>query len=565
MIKQHNSYKYAKGVVCGEINAPKYVKLQCSEFLNIANGNDKDYMIDENRVNAIDNLLKILIMHKGLSVGKSVYEAAAGFQWLFFIAILCTVERADKSKRKYETVILEICRKNGKTFLIAVIFILLLLLEPKFSKFYSVAPDGSLSREVKTALKEILSCSPATAGKHKGKEKFRILRDKITCNITDNEYIPLNYSRDRLDGKEPSVFLVDEVGALPSNYAIEAMKSGQLNIRNRLGCIISTKYPKSNNPFEDEVEHAKKVLDGLSEDKRTFALLYEPDNKTDWSTDDGILEQSNPLALEVPEIMEELKRKREAAIEAEAKRENFITKHCNIIYQGVGTESYIDVAEVKECRADHIDWTGREVYLGVDLAMSRDNCAVAMSAADEETGEVFGDVIAFIPEDKIEEKNRTEKIDYREFINALKCVACGDATVDYAVIEEHVLTIEKQYGVTVMGIGFDRYNALSSAQKWERAGYTVVQIKQHSSVLHPPTKWLEELVLSRKFHYEENKLLEINFENARCVYDTNLNRYVNKKKSNGKVDMVVALINSLYLLQQNTIFNTAMDWCIQVI
>ena len=50
------------------------------------------------------------------------------------------------------------------------------------------------------------------------------------------------------------------------------------------------------------------------------------------------------------------------------------------------------------------------------------------------------------------------------------------------------------------------------------------------------------------------KLLEINFENARCTYDTNMNRYVTKKKSTGKVDMVVALINACYLLQQDIIF-----------
>ena len=56
--------------------------------------------------------------------------------------------------------------------------------------------------------------------------------------------------------------------------------------------------------------------------------------------------------------------------------------------------------------------------------------------------------------------------------------------------------------------------------------------------------------MDKKFRYEDNKLLEINFQNARCVYDTNLNRYVTKKKSNGKVDMVVALINAIYLLQQ---------------
>ena len=61
----------------------------------------------------------------------------------------------------------------------------------------------------------------------------------------------------------------------------------------------------------------------------------------------------------------------------------------------------------------------------------------------------------------------------------------------------------------------------------------------------------------------KNTLLEINFENARCTYDTNMNRYVTKKKSQGKVDMVAALINAVYLLQQDVIFND--DWVVQVI
>jgi phage terminase large subunit-like protein len=64
--------------------------------------------------------------------------------------------------------------------------------------------------------------------------------------------------------------------------------------------------------------------------------------------------------------------------------------------------------------------------------------------------------------------------------------------------------------------------------------------------------------------YEENKLLEINFQNARCTKDTNNNLYVNKKKSNGKVDMVVSLINAIYLLQQDVFLNN-MDFVVQVI
>lgn len=558
------AYQYAQDVVKSNINAPKYVKLQCKEFLMIADDKLKKYCLNKERLETIEKLLSLMVMPKGLQAGRTIKDSLAGFQWLLIVAVLCTVYRDKPEKRRYERAVFEICRKNGKTFLIGVIFLLLFFLEPKLSKFYSVAPDGSLSREVKSAIHDIIISSPALAGKYNGKDKFKMLRDQITCNLTENDYFPLNYSTSRLDGKLPNVFLVDEAGALPNPYAIEAMASGQLTILNKLGFIISTKYPTIQNPFEDECDYAKRVLDGTVEDDSEFSLLYEPDNKKDWASDDGILEQSNPLALEVPEIMDDLKKKRQQAIEVQSKRENFITKHCNIIYQGMGTESYISVADLQACRASEpIDWTGREVFLGVDLSMSNDNCSVAMCSYDEDLGKVLFKTMAFIPEGRIEEKNRLEKINYYDYCKAGWCIACGDRTIDYSVIEDYVLTLEEKMGVKINSLGYDRYNAISSAQKWESEGLVTVEIKQHSSVLHPPTKWLSELVEDGKVLYEPDKLVELNFDNARCTYDTNLNRYVNKKKSNGKVDEVVALINAMYLLQQNVLLKGTLDWVAQ--
>lgn len=558
------AYQYAQDVVKGNINAPKYVKLQCKEFLMIADDKLKKYCLNKERLETIEKLLSLMVMPKGLQAGRTIKDSLAGFQWLLIVAVLCTVYRDKPEKRRYERAVFEICRKNGKTFLIGVIFLLLFFMEPKLSKFYSVAPDGSLSREVKSAIHDIIISSPALAGKYNGKDKFKMLRDQITCNLTENDYFPLNYSTSRLDGKLPNVFLVDEAGALPNPYAIEAMASGQLTILNKLGFIISTKYPTIQNPFEDECDYAKRVLDGTVEDDSEFSLLYEPDNKKDWASDDGILEQSNPLALEVPEIMDDLKKKRQQAIEVQSKRENFITKHCNIIYQGMGTESYISVADLQACRASEpIDWTGREVFLGVDLSMSNDNCSVAMCSYDEDLGKVLFKTMAFIPEGRIEEKNRLEKINYYDYCKAGWCIACGDRTIDYSVIEDYVLTLEEKMEVKINSLGYDRYNAISSAQKWESEGIVTVEIKQHSSVLHPPTKWLSELVEDGKVLYEPDKLVELNFDNARCTYDTNLNRYVNKKKSNGKVDEVVALINAMYLLQQNVLLQGTLDWVAQ--
>ena len=149
----------------------------------------------------------------------------------------------------------------------------------------------------------------------------------------------------------------------------------------------------------------------------------------------------------------------------------------------------------------------------------------------------------------MDSKSRTEKIDYRQFIDAMKCVACGGRVIDYAVVEEFVFSVEETYGCRVAYIGYDRRNAMSSAQKWDEK-YETVEIRQHSSVLHAPTKLLQEHILEGRFRYDENRLLELNFQNAKVNFDTNKNMYVNKKKSTGKVDMVVALINALFLLQK---------------
>ena len=553
------AYEYCLNCIDKE-TTPKYVKLQMQEFMNVYDGKSDKYIISKDKVKQLENILKILIMPKGLKAGQSLYNCTTGYQWLFYTAILCTVYKDNPQKRRYETGILEICRKNFKTYTIATLFIILFLSEPQFSKFYSVAPDGSLSKEIKGAIEETIKSSPLVY-EYKDTKRFRITRDYIRFNPKESLYSPLAFSTSRMDGKLPNVFCADEVGALNTNYPIEAMRSGQLNILNKLGFIISTKYPTIDNPFEDEVSYSKKVLDGIIEDDTRFSLLYEPDNPKNWETDDLVLKQSNPVALEIPEIWEDLLKKRAYAIAVESARENFVTKHCNIIYQGTGTESYVDVADVQKCKVTNIDWTGRVVYLGLDLSETNDNTSVSMVAVDDDNN-ILADSVAFIPDGRINEKNAFEKIDYREFIRTMKCIACGDRVIDYAVVEDFILNIEAKYGVQVQAIGYDRYNALSTAQKLERAGYNMVEVRQHSSVLHPPTKLLKEYILNGKFAYTENKLLEINFQNARCTHDTNKNLYVTKKKSKGKVDMVVSLINAVYLLQQDILLNQ-MDFVVQ--
>lgn len=189
----HPSYLYAKSVVSRKVNAPKYVIKQARQFIRIADGKDKTYCINTATVNTVDSLLKIFVMPTGARRGESMYAATIGYQWLFYIAVLCTVYREDKSCRRYQTAVLEIARKNFKTFTVAVIFLLLFFTEPKFSKFFSVAPDGTLSKEIQSAIHEIIAATPALCGdSERGyTAKFKDTRDYVLCIPTQNKFTPL--------------------------------------------------------------------------------------------------------------------------------------------------------------------------------------------------------------------------------------------------------------------------------------------------------------------------------------------------------------------------------------
>lgn len=546
-IKESTAFKYA--LWCIEEDNKQvgiYVKKQAKEWIEIVEGRNKEAYFNEKFFKKMCKLLKLMI-HPDLGGKITLYEGMEQYAWFFVVAVLCTRCKSDNS-RYYETGLLEISRKNYKTFVAAIIFIIGMLIEPRFSRFFSVAPDFKLSSELKLAVKKIVKCSPALI------KYFKINRDMIMCKITESEYVPLAYSNDGMDGKLANIFLADEAGAL-DEYPVEAMRSSQITLINKLGIVISTQYPNDNNVMLDEIDYAKKVLDGLTDDKRYFSLLYEPDEKLikEWQTNDLVIYQSNPVAVSTPRIFETLKKKRALAILYENKRENYLCKHNNILYQGLGTEGYVDINIVKECviKEDLNFWKGKKVYLGLDLSMSEDNTSVAMITEEED--KLYAKVWAFIPKDRVEIKSNKEGLRYSKMIKQKICYPCGDDAIDYSFIEDFILGIEDKYGVKILQIGFDRYNCMSTAKKLEKAGYEVVEVIQHSKYLHFPTKTLKEYILHRTFKYEENRLLEINFSNAKCTEDTNKNKYVNKKKSKNKVDMVVATIIALYCLLDNKI------------
>lgn len=101
-----------------------------------------------------------------------------------------------------------------KTFITALLFIILLLLEPPYSNFFSVAPTLELSKLIFTEVTNQLNNSPILA------KNFRITNKYILCTRNHNKFTPLATGKQTMDGRLANVFVVDEVGALRDSLKI---------------------------------------------------------------------------------------------------------------------------------------------------------------------------------------------------------------------------------------------------------------------------------------------------------------------------------------------------------
>ena len=335
---------------------------------------------------------------------------------------------------------------------------------------------------------------------------------------------------------------------MPDRANFDAMKSGQKNVLNPLVFRTTTAYPIDNSMMIAELEYIDKVLDGVQEDENVFPLLYYAEEDHLW--DDTGLYQSNPLRVE--ENYEIIRKNRSKAMIQDELVTEYLTKEMNVFCPSEEGEAYISHEDLIKCRMTeeelaNFSWVGRDIYSGIDMALTDDNVAYGFVSYDytEDMFYIFSK--AFIPINSVDKKIRKEHVDYRQFIRNGNCIACGDRTVSYKTIETTYLDDLEELEVRNLCLGYDKMNCIHTKNFLEDYGVTTEEIKQYSTTLHKGTKLLKEYILNGKVRYIPNGLLEINFANARVMRDNMDNMYINKKRSIGKVDMVASIINAMCL------------------
>ncbi|BAB80824.1 terminase large subunit [Clostridium perfringens] len=558
MLLLDKAIRYAKDVVDGKEITTKEVKQQCQIFLDDYYEKQYDesfeFCFDEDKLLVINNLLKLFNFATGFIKGN-VLEGLVGFQALFLCAIFGWRYKNDRDKFRYRDVVLFIPRKNAKTFIIAIVIILLMLTEEEYSEFYSICLDRELATEVKKAMTQIINASPALT---KYFNISKILSGKVTCKLTNSYYQARTAEADKNNAIRPCVVCVDEVGAFKDNSNIQAMRSGQLSVKNPLMLKITTAYANSDSIMLEELEYVKAVLEGTIENKKLFALLYYADREEAWR--DNAIYKANPLRVE--ENYKEIMENRDIAKVKVSEQEEFLTKHLNIFLETNEINKYVDIKAWKKCRVDKIDFSGKHIMVGVDLSVTTDLTAVSIMY--KENNILYCHSKAFLPLDSL--AKRRERIDYKRYAELGYCDIHDGMTVNYTLVEEYIRSLEDKYNCTIDYIITDPMNAGEMMDRLKQ-DYNVIKLRQTYTNLSPATKEFRKKIYDGEVKYEKNELLDWCMSNAITTKGKSDDEMLAKENKNKqRIDMVAALIFCYtQLLKDNNNYNAIeqllnMDW-----
>lgn len=546
MILLDRALQYATDVVEGREVTTWETTKQCAIFIKDyykrQYEDDFEFCFDEDELQTINDLLKLLNFATGFVENKQVLESLAPFQAFFIANIFGWRYKDNRRKFRYNDVTLFIARKNAKTAIIGIVFILLLLTEQNYSEFYSICLTKELAAEIKKIMAQLINASPLI------KNHFIVSVPKtgrITCKLTNSYFEPRVAEAGKNNSIRPSAFVSDEHANFTENSNFTAMKSGQKNVINPLTFRTTTAYAINASVMEEDIDYIRKVLNKVVENERMFALLYYADKETIWN-DTGLL-QANPLRVD--ENYKTMREDREKALVQTNLQEEFITKTCNVFTQENENEKYLNIEEWKKGETPEVDFTDLEVIVGVDLSISTDLTAVSIMAKKE--GKYLLHSRGFLPRETL--AKRREKIDYVAYERQGYCDIHDGFIVSYSKVEEYIRSIEEVHKCKIKAIVSDPYNAIQMMESLSTE-YNVIILKQTYTNLSAPTKAFRNDTYEGNIQYEQNKLLDW------CVSNAILNKgksedvmLAKEDKNKQRIDLLAAAIfaySQLYLLDK---------------
>jgi phage terminase large subunit-like protein len=430
-------------------------------------------------------------------------------------------------------VIISFGRKNGKSALAAML-LLVHLVGPaarKNSQIYSAA----LSREQAALVFRLAAQMIRQSPELNELVTIRESRKELFCGLTGVTYRALSADATTAFGLSPVLIVHDELGQVsgPRHSLYEALETATGAQESPLSIVISTQAASDADLLSTLIDDAQ-----AGHDPRTKLFLYSADKEADPFSEEAI-KQANPAFGDFLDATEVL------AMAADAKRmpsreaefRNFI------LNQRVEAVNPFVTEQVWKANAGtEIGWD--TVYAGLDLSETSDLTALVLVSP---VGQTWGVRSTFwLPAEGLEDRARKDHVPYDVWHKQGHLHTTPGRSVEYEYVAKHIATLFET--MNIRKVAFDRWN-MKHLRPWlVKAGLSdstiaerFVDFGQGFASMSPALRNLESLLLAEKLRHAMQPVLLMCARNAVVKTDEAGNRKLDKRRSRGRIDGMVAL------------------------
>jgi len=532
------AFDYEEGVETGRIVACNYLKKAVRRSKELR----KKYSYSEAELRRVASLFYYMYIPVN---DRPTQFLPAPWQCWILLNLFGTID-PENGKRLFNEALIFVSRKSGKTMFGAALAIIFLTKYGGMqSQSFGAATVQKQAQQLMDYAKLIIRNSPAL------RRRIKSYRDELRYDDGESMHSLSQLSEqqaERADGSNPSFCLYDEAHAFVTDKLKEVIITGMGARYNPLFLTVTTAgFLTVGFPLYTQVELGKKVLDGKVEDDHTFYALYELDSEEEAMGDIAVLEKANP-GLGIAVSVERLEQMRDKAKLLPSSWKHFLVKNCNL-FQADAADPFIKDDDFVLCcnPFDEAELIGGRCWIGLDLSNSVDLTAATALVEHPKTKVLHVIPLHFFPGSRPDKRVRANGVDLSDWIEQGYIIEHPDR-IDYDDVYNRLLTFFKNYNVQC--VGYDPFSAHELQAKLkgnlELSHIPIVPVPQSMSVMSPPSKYFEYLVLNKKIELGQNPVLRYCNANARLKFSktSNLIR-ISKDDQLNPIDSIISTVVAL--------------------
>lgn len=430
---------------------------------------------------------------------------------------------------------LSVARKNGKSALIAAI-LLAHIVGPE-ARQNSQIISGARSRDQASLVfklaEKMVRLSPRLS------QIIKIVpSQKSLVGLPMNvDYRAISAEAGTAHGLSPVLAILDEVGQVrgPTDSFIEAIETAQGAHEDPLLIAISTQASNDGDLFSiwlDDAANAK--------DKRIVSHVYTAPEDCE-VMDRNAWKGANP-ALGKFRSLKDIEDFAKQANRLPAKENSFRWLFLNQRIEA--TSPFLNRGEWEANKSEAEIDSGMTCFAGLDLSSSRDLTAFVMVFPDLAGGYSVVPQF-FMPSDGIRDRAKEDKVPYDIWAKQGFITLIDGPVIVPAVVARHVAEAAENFDLQVLA--YDRWRINDFTRELDGIGVQLPMqpFGQGFKDMAPAVDKLERLVVDHKLKHGDNPVLNMCAANAIAERDPAGNRKLNKAKSIGRIDGLVALAMAL--------------------